>query len=191
MGVTVHFFAFDPKVLPEPPTMDRLLAWEALDREMVVADGARGWLREYGTVLGDNKKWYGNLCGDFAWSCARDHVAPDARAEIDRWLSHLFWDADGTGCPCGRAPTPVAPHEVIYDAALMAHILSLECSLLPLEQALPIEFDGDPPASPRLHRDTWIYDFDGFCWLVWQWQELFERVQQQRPGWSLLRWVWY
>lgn len=192
MGVTAHFFAFDPARTPGVPTMERLLEWGALDQEMVVQEAARPWLEEIGSVLGDNQKWTANLAGEFAWCCARKHVAPAERAAIDRWLSHLFWEApDGEGCTCGRGPAPVGDAQVVYDAALITHILSLECSLLPLQDALPREFDGDPPPTPRLHeRHAWIYDHDGFCTLVWQWQDHLERVHRRRPSWSLLRWVW-
>jgi hypothetical protein len=201
MGVTAHFFAFDPRVYTTPPTIDRWLQWEELDRELQVLGKANAWLKPLPSPLGDNKRWYDNLAGDFAWTCARKHVPPEPRAEIDRWLSHLFWQTDDdadiaadtantAGCPCKRHPTPVADQEVVYDHALLEHISSLECSLLAVEPALAIEFDGDPPKTERLHR-PWIYDFDCFCELAFEWQSLFERARKAGPGWSLFRWIWY
>jgi len=190
MGVTAHFFAFDPRAYTTPPTIERWVEWGDLDRELEVMDEANARLVAIPSLLGDNKRWYDNLAGDFAWTCARKHVAPKARAELDTWLSHLFWDAGDEGCSCGHGPTAVAEHEVVYDHALLEHILSLERSLLPVEAALPLEFDGDPPKTERLHR-PWIYDYECFCELVFEWQRGFERAMKAGPGWSLLRWVWY
>lgn len=190
MGVTAYFFAFDPRAYTTAPTIDRWVEWGELDRELEVASEASARLKAIPTVLGDNQRWYDNLAGDFAWTCARKHVAPEVRAELDVWLSHLFWDAGDEGCGCGREPTAVAEHEVVYDHALLEHILSLERSLLPVEAALSLEFDGDPPKTERLHR-PWIYDYDGFCELALEWQRSFERASKAGPGWSLLRWVWY
>lgn len=191
MGVTAHFFAFDPRVYATPPTIDRWVERGELDQELEVVDEAKAWLKEIHSPLGDNKRWYDNLAGDFAWTCARKHVAPEGRAELDAWLSHLFWEAgDDDGCPCGRGPIVVAEHEEIYDHALLEHVLSLERSLLPVEAALAVEFDGAPPKTERLHR-PWIYDYDGFCELVFEWQRVFERASKAGPGWSLLRWVWF
>lgn len=190
MGVTAHFFAFDPRVYTTPPTMERWLEWGELDREMQVLGKATAWLREIPTPLGDNKRWYDNLAGDFAWTCARKHVAPEIRVDLDAWLSHLFWDADVEGCPCGRHPTEAAEHEVVFDHALVQHILSLERPLDPVEPALALEFDGDPPKTERLHR-PWIYDYDGFRELALEHQRIFRRATKAGPGWSLLCWVWY
>ena len=99
MGVTAHFFAFDPRVYTTPPTVARLLESGHVDPELRVLGEANAWLREVDSPLGNNKRWYDNLAGDLAWSRARSHVAPDLRAALDRWLSHLFWDADAEGCP--------------------------------------------------------------------------------------------
>ncbi len=197
MGVTAHFFAFDPERCPGVPTMDRLLEWGALDEAMEVQGPAKAWLVEVPSPLGDNKKWYANLAGDHAWSVARGHVDADVRGTIDRWLSHLFWCAgegeeasvEDSGCLCGESPVVVAEDELVYDAALIEHILGLECSLAPAEAALACSFGGDQPRNPRFDR-PWIYDYDGFCWLVWAWQETLERARQSGAGWSLLRWVW-
>jgi hypothetical protein len=190
MGVTAHFFAYDPRVYTTPPTIARWIAGQELDRELQVLGEANAWLKALPSPLGANKRWDDNLAGDFAWTCARKHVPPEPRAEIDRWLSHLFWDAGSEGCSCARFPTEVAEQELVYEHALLEHIFSLECSLLPVEPALSIEFDGDPPKTERLHQ-PWIYDFDGLCWLAFEWQSLFERARKAGPGWSLLRWVWY
>jgi hypothetical protein len=190
MGVTVHYFAFDPGVHTMTPTLDRWLASGAIDRELEVQPAARTTLKEISTWLGDNKRWYDNLAGDHAWSCARTQVDGSARAEIDRWLSHLFWDAGGEGCACGREPIVVAEQEVVFDRALLDHIVSLECSLVPVAPALSLEFDGDPPKTERLHN-AWIYDFDGFEGLVSEWQRIFRCALEAGPGWSLLRWVWF
>lgn len=189
MGVTAHFFAFDPRVQATPPTIDRWVSEGALDSELEVTPPTP-WLRAILTPLGDNKRWYDNLAGDFAWLCVRKHVAPELRVELDAWLSHLFWDADGEGCPCGRAPTAVAEHEVVYDHALLEHILSLERPLDLVEPALALEFDGDPPKTERLHR-PWIYDFGCFRDLVLAHQRIFKRATKAGRGWSLLRWVWH
>ena len=190
MGVTAYFFAFDPRAYTTPPTIERWVEEGELDRELEVVGKAHAWLKPISSPLGDNKRWYDNLAGDFAWTCARKHVAPKARAELDAWLSHLFWDTNDAGCPCGRAPLGVAEHEVVYDSVLLEHILSLERPLEPVEPALAIEFDGAPPKTERLHQ-PWIYDIEGFCWLVLEHQRIFERAKQADPGWSLLRWVWY
>jgi hypothetical protein len=190
VGVTAHFFAFDPRVYATPPTTDRWLAEGALDPELEVTKAAASALAEIQTPLGDNKRWSDNLAGDFAWSCARKHVDPGARDEIDRWLSHLFWDADGRGCPCGRSPIVVADQEVIYDRALLEHVVSLKRSLAPAEAALAFEFAGDPPRTERFHA-SWIYELDGLEWLTSTWHQIFERAVAAGPGWSLLQWVWY
>ena len=190
MGVTAHFFAFDPRRYTTPPSIDRWVEWGELDRELSIVGEASAWLKEIDTPLGNNKRWYDNLAGDFAWARARRHVAPEVRAELDAWLSHLFWDTDEEGCRCGREPVAVADCEVVYDAALLDHVLSLERPLAPVEAALAVELDGDPPKSPRLDR-PWIYDFDGFCELASEWQRIFTRARKAGPEWSLLRWVWY
>jgi len=190
MGVTAHFFAYDPRAYGVPPTIDRLLEAGDIDRDLEVAGEAKGRLIEVPTPLGDNKRWYDNLAGDWAWACARKHVADEARAPIDRWLSHLFWDADVDGCPCGREPAVVAESEVVYDRALLEHIASLACSLQPAGPALAVEFDGDPPKTERFDR-PWIYDADEFEGLVLEWHRIFERALEAGPGWGLLRWVWY
>ena len=162
----------------------------AIDQELEVKDVAVAALKEVPTWLGDNKRWYDNLAGDFAWARARAHVGDQSRAEIDRWLSHLFWDGEGQGCSCGREPIVVAEHEVIFDRALLDHIVSLECSLLPAAPALSFEFDGDPPKTERFHN-AWIYEFDGFEALISEWQRIFKHAIKAGPEWSLLRWVWY
>lgn len=190
MGVTAHFFAFDPRVQATLPTIDGWVESGAIDRELEVTAEARAWLKAIETPLGDNKRWYDNLAGDFAWARAREHVDPGLRVELDAWLSHLFWDApEGHACACGREPTGVADHEVVFDAALLEHLVSLERPLEPVRDGLSIEFDGDPPKSPRLEQ-PWIYDFDGFEWLVGEHQRVFTRALEAGPGWSLLRWVW-
>jgi hypothetical protein len=189
MGVTAHFFAFDPRVQTTPPTIDRWVESGAIDRELEVTAEARAWLRSIDTPLGDNKRWYDNLAGDFAWTRAREHVEPALRADLDAWLSHLFWEApEGHACPCGHEPTVVADYEVVFDAALLEHLLSLARPLDPVYEGLSLEFDGDPPKSPRFER-PWIYDFDGFCELVLEHQRVFTRARRAGPGWSLLRWV--
>lgn len=190
MGVTAHFFAFDPGAYAAPPTLDRLVAAGHLDRELEVVGAASRSLRAIATPLGDNKRWADNLAGDFAWDRVRRHIEPGARGELDAWLSHLFWDAEDDGCRCGRGPVSVADDEVIYDADLVDHVLTLERPLDALRSPLAAEFAGDPPPSPRLHR-PWIYDFDGFCGLVDAWQRIFERTRRAGPGWCLLRWVWW
>ncbi len=190
MGVTAHFFAYDPRAYDGPPTIDRLHARGDLDDELGVTPGAADRLREIATPLGDNKRWYDNLAGDFAWSCARQHVDGEARAAIDRWRSHLFWDTEAEGCRCGREPTVVAEGEVVYERALLEHIVSLACPLGPVGPALSLEFDGEPPKTERLHQH-WIYDLDGFEWLAGEWHAAFERALGAGPGWGLLRWVWY
>lgn len=189
MGVTAHFFAFDPARYPTLPTIDRLVEAGDLDRELRVVGGASEWLAEVDTPLGDNKRWYDNLAGDFAWDRAREHVEPALRAELDRWFSHLFWDREGEGCPCGRHPVVVGETEVVHDHDLLTHVLSLARPLSSIEPALAIEFAGDPPRSERLDR-PWIYDFDGFCELVHERQRVLQQAAR-RPGWSLLQWIWY
>lgn len=190
MGVTAHFFAYDPQAYRQPPTVDGLLERGDVDRELTVAAEAGARLCEVPTPLGDNKRWYDNLAGAFAWACARKHVESGARAAIDRWLSHLFWDANGAGCPCGREPLAVAESEVVYDRALLEHIASLACPLEVVGPALSIEFDGDPPKTERLVR-PWIYDLDEFEVLALEWHRVFKRALAAGPGWGLLRWVWY
>lgn len=190
MGVTTHFFAFDPRVYTTAPTIDRWVAQGELGDDLEVLDQARASLKPIHSWLGDNKRWYDNLAGDHAWACAREHVAPELRAALDHWFSHLFWDADEQGCACARCPVEVAEHELIFDHALLEHIVSLERSLLPVEAALALEFDGDPPKTARVH-EPWVYDFDGFAALVGAWQKVFEEARKAGPGWSLLRWVWY
>jgi hypothetical protein len=189
VGVTAHFFAFDPRVYTTP-TMDRWLAEGALDPEMEVTPAAASALAEIQTPLGGNKRWSDNLAGDFAWSSARTHVHDPARGEIDRWLSHLFWDADVHGCPCGRRPTVVAEQELVYDRPLLEHLVSLQRPLAPIEAALVFEFAGDPPRTERFDS-PWIYELDGFEWLTSSWHQIFERALEAGPGWSLLQWVWY
>jgi hypothetical protein len=190
MGVTAHFFAFDPCVYTVPPTMDRWLEWGELDREMEIVGKAKAWLRELPSPLGDNKRWYDNLAGEFAWTCARRHVDEPARAALDRWFSHLFWESAEHGCSCARQPETVAEDQVIYDRALIDHILSLAHPLEVLEPALAAEFQGDPPKTEPLH-ESWIYEMDGFASLVDRWQALFRAAAKAGPGWSLFRWVWY
>lgn len=190
MGVTAHFFAYDPRAYPEAPSIDALIALGDLDRELLVTADAGARLCEVQTPLGDNKQWNNNLAGDFAWACARKHVDAAARAPIDRWLSHLFWDTEGEGCPCGREPLVVADSEAVYDDALLEHIVSLECPLEAARSALSIEFDGDPPKTARLER-PWIYDFDEFQALALAWHRIFVRARTAGPGWCLLRWIWY
>jgi hypothetical protein len=188
MGVTAFFYAYDPRVSPVPPTVEGLRASGALDDELTVIGEAARWLREIPSPLGDNKRWSDNLAGDWAWRCARAHVAAEARGPIDRWLSHLFWE--GEGCPCGREPLVVGDSQVVYDRALLEHIVSLACPLVALGPALSVEFDGDPPKSPRLDR-PWIYDVGELEGLVHEWQRIFTEALAAGPGWQLLRWVWY
>lgn len=189
MGVTAHFFAFDPRRTPTAPGIDRWFDCGAIDRELQVVGDAAAWLREIESPLGDNKRWYDNLAGDHAWSRARAHVDPDERAALDRWLSHLFWDAGDAGCPCGREPTSIGDSEVIYDHALLEHIVALARPLDPIEPALSYEFAGDPPRSQRFDR-PWIYEYDGFSDLALTWHQLMQRALRAGPGWSLLRWIW-
>ncbi|HEY0138611.1 MAG TPA: hypothetical protein VGB85_31220 [Nannocystis sp.] len=189
MGITAHFFAFDPRVCTTPPTIDQLVKSGAVDHELQVLGEAARWLKEIASPLGDNKRWYDNLAGDFAWSCAREHVAPEDRSPLDHWFSHLFWHGAADGrCPCGREPAVVAENEEVYDSALLEHILSLERPLWVVEPALAIEFNGDPPKTERLDR-PWIYDFDNFCDLALMWQHLIRRATKAGPGWSLLQWL--
>ncbi len=195
MGVTAHFFAVDLELCPGVPSIDRLVEWGALDRSLEVQGVAKAWLDEVPSILGDNKKWTCNIAGDHAWSVARRHVEPSSRAELDRWFSHLFWDAEDAddggraACSCGLSPRGVADDELLYNAALIEHILALEVSLDPVEAALAYEFAGEPPRSPRFDR-PWIYDMDGFSWLISAWRELMERTRRCGEGRSLLRWVW-
>lgn len=189
MGVTAHFFAFDPGAYAVPPTIDGLVERGDLDHELSVTRAAAARLKEIDSWLGDNKRWYDNLDGDFAWARARQHVEEAPRAAIDRWLSHLFWHDDDAGCTCGREPAGVAESMVVYDRALLEHVTSLACSLEPVRAALATEF-GDPPRTGGLDR-PWIYEFDGFCGLVLEWQQVFERALHAGPDRGLLRWVWY
>jgi hypothetical protein len=188
MGVTAHFFAFDPRRCTAAPGIDRWIECGALDRELQVVGDARAWLKEILSPLGDNKRWYDNLAGNFAWSRARAHVDPAERAALDVWLSHLFWDAGDAGCPCGRTPTSVGEHEVVYDHPLLEHIVALARPLWPVEAGLEYEFAGDPPRSQRFDR-PWIYDHDGFTELVLTWHQLMKHALRAGPGWSLLQWV--
>lgn len=190
MGVTAHFFAFDPRAAAAPTTIDGWRAAGALDDELDVSVDAHRWLRAIDSRLGDNKRWSDNLAGDFAWSRARQHVAPELRAELDAWFSHLFWDAQGHGCDCGRGPLVVGDAEIVYDAALLRHILGLARPLETIASALAHEFDGNPPRTERLDR-PWIYDFDGFCDLVGEWQRLLAAPLAMGDGWSLFGWIWY
>lgn len=191
MGVTAQFFAFDPRVQTTPPTIERWIEAGALDGDLEVMSEARAWLKAIDTPFGDNKRWYDNLAGDFAWTRAREHVAPGPRAELDAWFSHFFWDApEGRACPCGHEPTLAADHQVVFDAALLEHLRALERPLEAMREGLSIEFDGDPPKSPRVDR-PWIYDFDGFRELVHEHQRVVTRALEAGRGWSLLRWVWF
>ncbi|MEZ4453194.1 MAG: hypothetical protein R3B09_27275 [Nannocystaceae bacterium] len=151
---------------------------------------ARSWLRSIATPLGDNQRWYDNLAGDFAWSCARRHVDPALRRPLDAWFGHLFWDAEDEGCNCGREPRSVGDDAHVLDDALLHHLLDLEAPLDPIADALTYEFGGDPPRTERLHR-PWIYDPDGFVGLVDEHQRIITQARRAGPGWSLLRWVWY
>jgi hypothetical protein len=190
MGVTAHFFAFDPKRYTVVPTMDRWLASGELDRELQIADNARAWIKEIHSPLGDNKRWYDNLDADFAWTCARKHLAESDRRPLDLWFSHLFWDAGDHACPCGFAPLEVAPQELIYDRSLLDHLAALRAPMFAIEPALVFEFDGQPPRTERL-QDSWIYDYDGFTWLVDAWHHIVAQARKAGPDWSLMRWVWY
>ena len=187
MGVTVHFFAFDPAAYAAPPTIDGLVAQGDLDDELSVIPAAASRLTEVDSRIGDNKRWYDNIDGDDAWSRARPHVDAASRIALDRWLSHLFWEPGDAGCPCGLAPVGVGEGEVVYDAALVAHIVSLACALEPVEAALALAFA--PPGSEPPDR-SWIYGVDGFCYLVHEWQRVFEETQRAGPDRALLRWVW-
>ncbi len=190
MGVTAHFFAFDPRACATPTTIEGWRAAGALDDELEVSSDAHGWLRALDSPLGHNQRWYDNLAGDFAWTRAREHVAAAERIELDAWFSHLFWTEAGQGCACGREPSVVADAEVVYDDALLRHILALARPLEVVAPALALEFDGDPPKTERLNRE-WIYDFDGFCELVDAWQRVLAGARRAGEGWSLFRWVWY
>jgi hypothetical protein len=187
VGVTVHFFAFDPAAYAVPPTIDGLVARGDVDRALCVAPAAAARLTEIDSRLGDNKRWYDNIDGDDAWSSARAHVDERARVALDHWLSHLFWDGGEDGCPCGRAPVGVAGGEVVYDRALVEHIVSLACALAPVEAALAL--GGDPSETEAPDR-SWIYGFDGFCYMVHEWQRVFEETLRAGPERGLLRWVW-
>lgn len=186
MGVTTHWFAFDPAVFAEP-TVDALLAAGHLDDELEVTPHLAG-LVAVPSWLEDNKRWYRNLDADSAWSGARQVMSTEARAPYDRWFAHLFWDPPAAlgGDPV-RAPHPVADGQVIYPAGLLRHILDLERPLDPVGAALRRVFaDGPPPLAGY----PWMYTADGFAALVGGWQSTFERVARDHPGWSLLRWVW-
>jgi hypothetical protein len=187
MGVTAHFFAFDPRIHGAAPTTERWLAQGVLDEYLhVIGTG----VAPIATWLGDNKRWSDNLAGDFAWTRARGHVPEASRQALDRWLSHLFWEGESPGCPCARTPQAVADCEVVFDHALLAHTAALACPLEPAAAALALEFDGEPPRSE--HFDSpWIYDFEGFCALVSEWQRITTVALAAGPDWSLLRWVWY
>lgn len=48
MGVTAHFFAFDPRVYTTPPTMDRWLEWDELDGDPPKAERLhRPWIYDF------------------------------------------------------------------------------------------------------------------------------------------------
>jgi len=189
MGVTTYFFAFDPELCPGDPTVERLLEWGAIDLELAVQDDAAAWLKEIESLFNHNKRWNANIAADYAWDIARRYVDAHDREPIDRWLAHLFWDDEGSTCTFGQEPRPVSDSEVIYDAAYLDHILSLECSLLPVQAALEYAFFGDPPRHPHLY-DPWSISFDGLCWLVHEWRQTLGRARQAGRSWSLLRWVW-
>ncbi len=189
MGVTAHFFAFDPHVYTTPPTVDRLIEWGELDDELVVQSKASGWLRELHSHLGSNKKWYDNLAGDWAWGAVREQVAPKERGAIDRWLSHLFWDPEpGQGCDCGLTPSAVADGESIYDDALLRHVLALETDLAPAMNALQRRWESRAE-SESFDREH-VHEPEGFEFLVRERQAIFERATSAGAGWSLLQWIW-
>lgn len=190
MGVTVHFFAYDPNVYTLQPTMNRWLDWGELDEGMEIQGKARAWLKEIPSRLGDNKRWYDNLSADTAWSRSRRHVPEPARARIDHWLSHLMWrPAPGTGCGCEQAPREVAEQQVVFDDPLLRHILSLEHDLQPVEAAL-LRLRQEEPDLAGLYGRPWPFEYEGFTNLVWEHQSVFERATRAGAGWSLLRWVW-
>ena len=45
MGVTAHFFAFDPRVYTTPPTVARLVESGHVDPELRVLGEANAWLK--------------------------------------------------------------------------------------------------------------------------------------------------
>ena len=187
MGVTSHWFAFDPAVWSVRPTVDRLRTSGALDEDLSVTADARG-LAAVPSWLEANKHWYRNIDGDSAWSAARQHLPPEQRATYDRWFGHLFWDPPADAADTvAEAPLPVAEGELIYPAGLLRHIVALAAPLEPAAEAVRNAFaDG----APSWAGYPWMYTGDGFATLVDGWHATLRRVVERHPGWSLLRWVW-
>lgn len=187
MGVTTHWFAFDPAVFDGPPTVDRLLAAGHVDEALRVEPGVAG-LAAVPSWFEDNKRWYRNIDGESAWSAARRALSPGERAPYDRWFAHLFWDPPpDVDCGVVRTPRAVAADSVVYSAELLRHILDLAAPLDPVRAALQIAFADGPPAYAGY---PWMYAPEGFAALVDGWQSTLGYAARRHPGWSLLRWVW-
>ncbi len=190
MGVTAHFFAYDPAVYTQQPTMERWLEWGELDREMNVQPRARGWLRPISSYLGDNKRWTDNLSAQLVWSSVHLHMPLVDREPIGRLLSHLMSVPDeGLGCPCGRQPMSVAEGQTIYDHALMEHIVSLRVDLRPVEGAIEQALAQRPGLRDIVDRPH-LLEFEFFEGLVAERLAIIRRAMKAGDDWSLLQWIW-
>jgi len=193
MGVTVHFFAFDPAAYPELPTIRGLLAAGDLDRELCVQPQARGRLVEVESHLGGNKRWYDNLIGDDAWQHARGWLPEERRAALDAYLSHLFYglrEREGERCGCGLQRLRVAESEHVYPPELLRHLVEGEEGFWGCEEELDAAF------APKVIRDHWrkgeyFFSADGLEHLRSTWAALLSQAHRAGSGWALLQWVWF
>lgn len=191
MGVTVHHFAFDPTEFVQAPCLEGWAKQGHVSDDLSVAPHVAHALREIDSVLGENKKWYRNLDAQWAWSLARNEMSPEHVKHLDHWFSHLFYDEHEPAC--GHTTQPVvAPYETLYDATLIAHICDLEVSLDDVSEVLARLNRDDPQfqSAKGIAHYPWMFEPEGFEWLVSLWMRLFNDVRSANPKWSLLQWVW-
>lgn len=188
MGVTVHFFAFDPKAYSALPHLKFLIEMGDLDRELQVQPQAKQRLKEIQSHLGDNKRWYDNLVGDDAYEHARPFLPAENRAALDRWLGHLFYQQPS--CDCGLNPVSVADAEVVYSPELLQHLIDTEADFGACTDELEQAFAPKVIAS-HWRRKEYIFSADGLEHLRYAWASLIYHAHKAGPQWALLQWVWY
>ncbi len=192
MGVTVYFFSFDPTHYTTSPSLEELLSRGDIDEELEVMEQASGVLCKVESMLGDNKMWYRNIDASWAWELVREELHQKRREALDHWFGHLFYKEHDV--VCGHEPVTIKVDDLqsVYDAAWIEHVCGLDRDLQDVMACLEDVGEHSEPfrKAKQAASYPWMFEAQGFEWLVGLWMKLFDTARTRHAGWSLLQWIW-